>query len=332
MNTSFIIVTFNRDQLLKECIESLMKQIHDHDEVIIVDNGNSSLLNDLQKRSNKINIHKISRTTPAAARNYALKFAKNEWLCFLDDDTILPKNYLDKAHKIIQRFKPDIFGGPDQVPPQASEFENALSIALKSPLSTAHTRYRHKTTKRLTAGSESNLILCHLWIRNSWLSKRKFNSNLQRNEENVLIDDLIKAGAKALYSPQLWIYHHRKKNYASLYKAVSTSGYFRAKTIGINPSAQKIIFFTPSIFIGYLLFLLVFPTPMNAFPLFLYIMLNSITSLKEVLVMNKLHLFFSVSLIQFLIIIFYGCGFLKGLFASLSSFLFSRGFSFSRGA
>ena len=324
MKTSFIIITFNRDHLLKKCLASLLKQINHSDEIIVISNGPKIKLESIL--TNKIQFHRIANTTPAAARNYAIQFVRNDWVCFLDDDILLPAGYIDNAKKIIHTYKPDVFGGPDQLPPNSNRFETALSLAIKSPLTTAHTRLRHKTTKNICKGSESNLILCHLWIKKHWLDKVKFNPFLMRNEENVLLDNLIKKGASTIYIPNLWVYHHRKKDFLSLHKAVSVSGFFRARTFCKNPEYKKIIYFMPLIFLFYLAFLVI-QSEINLYliPILLYIILNIITSIKECINDKKIELIPYVGIIQFFIVISYAFGFLKGLAFSGFSFLRGRG-------
>lgn len=325
MKTSFIIITFNRDHLLKKCLKSLLKQINKNDEILVISNGPKIKLESIL--TNKIQFHRIANTTPAAARNYAIQFVQNDWVCFLDDDTFLPEGYIENAKSIIRTHQPDVFGGPDQLPPKSNRFETALSLAIKSPLTTAHTRHRHKTTKKIGKGSESNLILCHLWIRKLWLDNEKFNPFLMRNEENVLLDNLIKKGAKTIYDPNLWIYHHRKKDFLSLHKAVSISGFFRARTFCKSPEYKKLIYFMPVIFLFYIAFLIIkSEVTLYFIPMFLYIFLNIITSLKECIKDKKIELIPYVGIIQFFIIISYAFGFLKGLAFSSFSLLRGRGF------
>lgn len=330
MYTSFIIITQKRNHLLEQCLKSLVTQTNSSDQIIVVYNGQDSHGEKLKQLFPMIETYQINETTPAAARNYAINLVHHDWICFLDDDTLIPENYISKASKIINLHQPDVFGGPDKAPPQSTDFEMALSMALKSPLTTAHTRHRHTTSEGIMLGAESNLILCHLWVKTKILRDTKFNPVLKRNEENYLLDILEKEGHSILYIADLWIYHFRKKDLFSLYKAVSTSGYFRAKTFSDSPKVKQLIYFAPLLFNLYLLSLPFLSYSLFFVPLYLYIVLNFITSLVEINDENKTKLLIRTSLIQFLIIVFYGIGFLNGLL-SVSLQLFSgRGFRLDR--
>jgi len=99
---SIIIPTFNRPEQLKICLEFLLiNQLSDsnyHSEIIITNDGN---INDNFKKSLK-NFSFISwvdgpKRGPAANRNNGAKFAKGEWLIFLDDD-VIPDSKLLSAY------------------------------------------------------------------------------------------------------------------------------------------------------------------------------------------------------------------------------------------
>jgi glycosyltransferase involved in cell wall biosynthesis len=83
---SVIIVTWNKENELIECLKGLEHQTNKQFEIIIVDNGNSNLSN-YEGRNLKY-IQLTRNFHPSFAKNVCLQFAKAGTVAFLDDDAI----------------------------------------------------------------------------------------------------------------------------------------------------------------------------------------------------------------------------------------------------
>jgi len=106
MLISVIIPTFNRTDLLKKCLESLApaNQTIDTDlyEVIVTDDGNASLERErIEKKYSRVRWVKGPAKGPAANRNNGAKYAKGEWLVFIDDDCIPSSDLLIQYYNAI---------------------------------------------------------------------------------------------------------------------------------------------------------------------------------------------------------------------------------------
>ena len=155
--------------------------------------------------------------TAASARNYALsKASPGEWILFLDDDVQLPPDYFSKAMETLKQHEPDVLGGPDICAPDATAFQRAYAFCQGHPLVTGHTHQRHRQSDGgVKTADERNLTLCNLWIKREIFEQGlRFPENYPRNEENVLLHQLQKAGKKILYAPDLAITHYKKKLWA----------------------------------------------------------------------------------------------------------------------
>ena len=101
---SIIIPTYNRAEMLVECLESIFAQTCDAYEVIVVDDGSTDNTDELIKPYlDRVKYIKHENRGNAAARNSGLDLAKGEYIAFLDsDDLWLPDKlrrdveYLDK--------------------------------------------------------------------------------------------------------------------------------------------------------------------------------------------------------------------------------------------
>ena len=106
MKLSVIIPVYNTEKYLKRCIDSVINQINNDLEIILVDDGSqdsSSVICD-NYASNYSFIHSIhiKNSGPATAKNVVYLQAKGEYISFIDsDDELMPNMYymmLDSAY------------------------------------------------------------------------------------------------------------------------------------------------------------------------------------------------------------------------------------------
>lgn len=96
---SVIIPTYQREDVLKDTLEDVLKQDYPHFEIIVVDQTlehTENLKNYLENLANtdKICLYNVNWASLPGARNYAVRRAKGEIILFIDDDVQLPENYL----------------------------------------------------------------------------------------------------------------------------------------------------------------------------------------------------------------------------------------------
>jgi glycosyltransferase involved in cell wall biosynthesis len=105
MKITVAIVTRNRRKQLKHCLDSLIKQLIQPYEVIIVDNASTDATEELvstYKKKLPIQYFQEKKVGIAYARNTAIEKTKGDILAFIDDDVTVPQNWLFEllyAHK-----------------------------------------------------------------------------------------------------------------------------------------------------------------------------------------------------------------------------------------
>ena len=94
---SVIIPTYNRSNLVKDAICSVLAQNESDLEVIVVDDGSTDgtckVVEDL--RDGRVNYFYKINGGAASARNLGLSKCKGEYVAFLDSDDFWPENYLE---------------------------------------------------------------------------------------------------------------------------------------------------------------------------------------------------------------------------------------------
>jgi glycosyltransferase involved in cell wall biosynthesis len=106
-----IIPTYNRRELIGECLDSVLGQTYSNIEIIVVDDcstdGTVEWLRSEGKYKSVI-IHQLEKNGGAAtARNAAIAMAKGELIAFSDSDDLLLPDHVEKAVKTFEKY-PDL--------------------------------------------------------------------------------------------------------------------------------------------------------------------------------------------------------------------------------
>jgi glycosyltransferase involved in cell wall biosynthesis len=97
MSISVVIPTYNRCNLLCRALDSVFQQNYSPLEIIVVDDGSTDETKDLiPQKYPQVTYLRQENQGVSAARNKGIKFAKGEWLAFLDSDDCWEKSKLLK--------------------------------------------------------------------------------------------------------------------------------------------------------------------------------------------------------------------------------------------
>lgn len=110
MDISLIVLTYNRSQLLKECLLSLIDQDYPNDrfEIIVCDDGSRDNTKDVVSRFLKNNhnmryLYQDHRGI-SAARNLGIKNSHGQFISFIADDYILDKDYVKTVINFFRQY------------------------------------------------------------------------------------------------------------------------------------------------------------------------------------------------------------------------------------
>ena len=115
LKLSFIIPVYNSQKYLKECLNSICKQIKKNAEVIIIDDCSKDKSYQISKNfCSKYNFVKIIRLRKnkgvSYSRNIGIKNALGDYLCFIDSDDKLQDGGVSLIIKNLIKFNnKDIF-------------------------------------------------------------------------------------------------------------------------------------------------------------------------------------------------------------------------------
>ena len=87
-----IIPTLNGSKYIEQALDSVLRQIDRHDQVIVVDNGSSDATPEILKRYQpRVTVLHQTRRGPSAARNAGMEAADRDFIAFLDHDDFWPE-------------------------------------------------------------------------------------------------------------------------------------------------------------------------------------------------------------------------------------------------
>ena len=185
---SVVIPTLNnRQEFLKEALNSIEKQSQLPFEVIIVNNGKQELKVP-QTSLNIRHLKTIFRGGVAQARNFGASLAQGEYIAFLDDDDLWGQDYLKNIKIQIERDHPDcLIGKLDQL------LGNKIM-----PFKNAHGQIDKNIILMFNPGITGSSVVINKEV---FLIIGGYDSKLPPSEDKSLILELINRGFKIVTVP-----------------------------------------------------------------------------------------------------------------------------------
>jgi len=220
MFVTIAIPTYNNAQLLDSALQSLYK-LHCPDdidyEILVIDNNSNDrtpliIRKNIERFNSKLKSVFEPKQGLSFARNRALKEAKGQIVCFLDDDVIVAPGWLEAVTSAFSKYSAAVVGGrsyliyPGQKPYWLPHEREMLLSALD---------YGNQTL----VNTDKELFGLNFSIRKELALKLGgFNTALGRKakslscgEETELLDRVRKAGGVAVYEPRAIVGHIVKK-------------------------------------------------------------------------------------------------------------------------
>lgn len=109
---SVIIPAYNIEKYIGRCLDSVLSQIYENLEIIIVDDGSSDgtgkILDDYEKRDSRIKVIHKENGGVSSARNKGLDMAVGDYIGFVDGDDIIAPEMYETLVKLLEEEDADI--------------------------------------------------------------------------------------------------------------------------------------------------------------------------------------------------------------------------------
>lgn len=107
MQLSIIIPIYNAEKYISRCLESIVGQLREGTELILIDDGSSDaspkICDDYADRYAGIRVEHQENAGEGAARNRGMELAKGDWLTFIDADDYVSDCFVDTLQKYISQ-------------------------------------------------------------------------------------------------------------------------------------------------------------------------------------------------------------------------------------
>ncbi len=217
---SVVIAVRNEKDYISRCLEGVFSQNIDKEyEVIVIDgmstDGTFEQLNDLREKY-KFSLIKNNKINAAAGRNLGIKQAKGEIIAFVDGDAIPSKDWLKQIDASFKKNDQSIagVGGPDLIPEDSTDKENAIGVVMTSSLARGG-RFNPSTQHSLLDEERfvEHIPTCNLALKKDVIEKLGFfDEEFVKGQDLELNYRIIEAGYRLLYSPKIKVVHYRKNH------------------------------------------------------------------------------------------------------------------------
>jgi len=109
---SIVVPVYNVEKLVERCIQSILNQTYNNLEIIMVNDGSTDnslhILTHYQDQDKRIKIIDQKNQGLSGARNSGIKYAKGDYILFVDSDDIIESSLIADCLELIQKDKSDI--------------------------------------------------------------------------------------------------------------------------------------------------------------------------------------------------------------------------------
>lgn len=184
---SIVIPVFNVEPFLNECLDSVIGQTFEDIEIICINDGSTDrspeILESYQERDRKITtIHK-NNCGLSSARNTGLNIAKGRFICFVDADDYIERNFCERLYGVVQQYHPDIIVfGAKLLPLSPSP-----PYWLKKALTTRNKHYESFIPDVLFTEPGCRPFICRNCYKLSFLNKHnlRFEEEIRFGEDQI---------------------------------------------------------------------------------------------------------------------------------------------------
>lgn len=218
---SVIIPVYNVEKYLEDCVKSILAQSFQNFEIILVDDGSTDksgyICDELAKSEAKITVIHKANGGQSSARNEGVLKAQGKYICFIDSDDFIARDWLENLFNAIETTGADIAkGGIYYVKdhPELSPFSDNIDVYQTISFKKEEIISSYEYLRRLVAHQGYNCVT-------NQIAKTEIYKNCpfptgRTNEDHRIYFSLLKQVNKICISPFCGLYYRQR--------AGSTSG------------------------------------------------------------------------------------------------------------
>ncbi|MEM2995192.1 MAG: glycosyltransferase family 2 protein [Candidatus Bathyarchaeia archaeon] len=313
---SVIIPTLNEEKYIGKCLESLANQTYPKNkfEVLVIDGlSTDNTLNIAKGFRDKIylRILKNPRVKHVFALNEGIRRARGDFFVVISGHSFVERDFLEKSVKTfaeVRKNEPKLAAvGGRIVMVYENSFARLVSLLFTSPFSGVSSFWYS------TKASFASTVAFGFYDKKIVIKVGFFDEDMIKGQDFELNLRLYRRGYKLYYNPNIRSYYYARNNLKSFLKQTFDNGI--AKGLCVRKGYIRAIWFVPSAFVIYSLFLFIEPFlrsvwPFSFAPLGVYWIANIFLSAK---VAKKKIQIFLLPLMFWILHSVAGIGFVIGL-------------------
>lgn len=254
MLVSVVIACPRPTWMLRECLDSILRQTYGEWECIVLPDEGGDCGGDLQTVFDpRIVFMPTGKVRPAEKRNAGIRAAKGEIVAFIDDDAFADEHWLEYAVRYFSEPGIGAVGGPGVTPAGDPFYSQMGGRVYDNPLVSGGYRYRYKAGG--VRRDVDDYPSCNLLVRKDLLDRiGGYRVDFWPGEDTLLCKDIIDAGKRIVYDPWVVVHHHRRPLFMPHLRQLGRYAFHRGYFCKRYPSnSLRFSYFVPSAFFVYLL-------------------------------------------------------------------------------
>lgn len=208
---SIVVPVYNVQMYLPDCLASILKQTYEEFELLLVDDGSTDgsgkICEQYAALDHRIQVIHQPNGGLSAARNTGMKAAKGEFICFIDSDDLVHKDYLKTLCEVQKQYNSDV------VWCQFERFSEHPDINPKPDYSSCQKSRRTVWFLLAQTGKNSKgveaVVAWNKLIRTRIVKELQFPEGLWHEDEFFITELVSKAETFAVSSAVLYYYRQR---------------------------------------------------------------------------------------------------------------------------
>lgn len=211
-DVSIIIPAYNVEKYISDCIKSIINQSYIFFELIIIDDGSTdntlSICQKFSKLDKRIILIHQNNLGVSQARNTGLRTANCEYICFVDGDDIIHKDFIKTLHEHILT--------SDVSMCLYKRFENAEEINTNNTLNQNETIILDSNNYWYYPFKYGNdVISCNKMFRKKIFAKIQYPPNTRLEDEYIIHELIEQCNQITLINDQLYFYRIRADSFTN---------------------------------------------------------------------------------------------------------------------
>ena len=319
VRVSVVLPVRNEEKYIKGCINSILRQDFDKDnlEIVIIDGMSEDktveIIESFMARYKFISLHKNPKKTIQYANNIGIKNAVGEYIVRMDAHSEYADDYISKCVDYLEKTGAENVGGP-MIAKGKTPIQTVVAAAYHSPFALGGGKFHDEDYE-----GYADTVYLGAFRRETLLKLGLYDERLIYTDDDDLNFRLVESGGKVFITPKIKSVYYPRASYTALFKQYFRYGFWKVAVIKKHKKPARLSHLVPAAFVAFLILSSILSyfsklaDDISSLVLLFYFALSLYFSLKNARVTSfadKLRLVW----VHFILHTAYGLGFLCGIF------------------